>query len=318
MYLRSRMYSPSIGKFTTRDIWAGDEKEPISFNHWSYAYSQPINNIDPSGYSTIQQIFANYVDDYDNNNKMASRWTNQEIYMVNQALGMIAFAYADAYNKKAADEDTIIPVECNQWLEKKLAFFAPPKSIDPIYAFLRVHGGKVTVWKHTGNAPAAYGGAWGTGLSGHQLDIWAAGHFDSKLSYLTKYGEFGMNVAVDNYERFITHEMGHVFDHAIGDKARTEIGKAKYSNLVIGGYTTANGFCGPKIGFDANTWQGWQWRFTTGPEEYFADMFVSWVYGCWEPLGPRNQNVLTERGQARSDFMNEHMPTWIFEKVETR
>jgi RHS repeat-associated protein len=49
VYLRSRYYSPSIGRFLTRDTWEGDPSNPLSFNGWSYGEGNPINLIDPSG-----------------------------------------------------------------------------------------------------------------------------------------------------------------------------------------------------------------------------------------------------------------------------
>jgi len=49
VYLRSRMYAPSIGRFLTRDTWGGDAQEPMSFNRWGYVSANPINFSDPSG-----------------------------------------------------------------------------------------------------------------------------------------------------------------------------------------------------------------------------------------------------------------------------
>ena len=83
--------------------------------------------------------------------------------------------------------------------------------------------------------------------------------------------------------------------------------------LAKGNTDKNNGFCGKKTTYD----EGWQWRFTNGREEYFADMFVGWVYMCWEsdPLRPGG---LSETGEARSNFMNENMGKWIYEKINGR
>jgi hypothetical protein len=43
------MYSPAIGRFTTKDSWLGDRSRPLSLNRWVYGYGNPINLIDPSG-----------------------------------------------------------------------------------------------------------------------------------------------------------------------------------------------------------------------------------------------------------------------------
>jgi len=50
VYLRSRMYSPGMGRFLTRDTWGGDVNNPMSLNRWNYTSANPINRVDPSGH----------------------------------------------------------------------------------------------------------------------------------------------------------------------------------------------------------------------------------------------------------------------------
>ncbi|MCD4699059.1 MAG: RHS repeat-associated core domain-containing protein, partial [Phycisphaerae bacterium] len=49
IYLRSRYYAPTTGRFLTKDSWQGDYTTPMSYNHWLYVYNNPINFFDPSG-----------------------------------------------------------------------------------------------------------------------------------------------------------------------------------------------------------------------------------------------------------------------------
>jgi RHS repeat-associated protein len=49
VYLRARQYSPSMGRFLSRDTWAGNPGQPISFNRWAYANANPVRYTDPSG-----------------------------------------------------------------------------------------------------------------------------------------------------------------------------------------------------------------------------------------------------------------------------
>jgi RHS repeat-associated protein len=49
IYLRSRIYSPSTGRFLTKDSWHGNYTRPLSLNGWIYVEADPINAIDPSG-----------------------------------------------------------------------------------------------------------------------------------------------------------------------------------------------------------------------------------------------------------------------------
>lgn len=51
VFLRARYYNPYLARFTSRDIWKGEAKQPMSYDAWLYAYANPINDVDPTGYS---------------------------------------------------------------------------------------------------------------------------------------------------------------------------------------------------------------------------------------------------------------------------
>lgn len=48
-FLRVRYYDPSLGRFTSRDPYAGSIQNPLSQNPYIYAHDNPINLSDPSG-----------------------------------------------------------------------------------------------------------------------------------------------------------------------------------------------------------------------------------------------------------------------------
>ncbi|WP_323227209.1 RHS repeat-associated core domain-containing protein [Spirulina sp. 06S082] len=48
-YLRQRYYDPSVGRFTRRDTYEGDNFDPITLHKYLYTGANPINAIDPSG-----------------------------------------------------------------------------------------------------------------------------------------------------------------------------------------------------------------------------------------------------------------------------
>jgi RHS repeat-associated protein len=50
LYLRSRWLSTDTGRFTSKDTWR-DYSRPLTLNGWNYVNANPINWVDPSGYT---------------------------------------------------------------------------------------------------------------------------------------------------------------------------------------------------------------------------------------------------------------------------
>lgn len=48
-HLRSRYLDTNVGRFTTKDIWPGDYREPLSLNGWLYVEANPIIFVDSTG-----------------------------------------------------------------------------------------------------------------------------------------------------------------------------------------------------------------------------------------------------------------------------
>ena len=53
--LRARYYSPSLGRFISRDPLEGQPDMPISRNRYLYAYGDPVNHRDPTGLDPLAE-----------------------------------------------------------------------------------------------------------------------------------------------------------------------------------------------------------------------------------------------------------------------
>jgi RHS repeat-associated protein len=57
-YLRARYYNSDLGRFISKDAFAGHLASPISENAYVYANANPINFTDPSGYESLGELSA--------------------------------------------------------------------------------------------------------------------------------------------------------------------------------------------------------------------------------------------------------------------
>ncbi|MEH2058174.1 MAG: putative Ig domain-containing protein [Nostoc sp.] len=57
-YLRARYYNSDLGRFISKDAFAGHLASPISENAYVYANANPVNFTDPSGYESLGELSA--------------------------------------------------------------------------------------------------------------------------------------------------------------------------------------------------------------------------------------------------------------------
>jgi len=309
-----------MGRFLSRDTWAGDENQPISYGKWLYAYDQPINYFDPSGLSTASTFYAVFVDDYDpKKNKNAPQWSTQAMNAVNSALENIAIAYASAYNSNYAYSGTP-SVQClveANGMPAEVAYIllnsggmGTYRRIDPASAFFKIHGGKITItWVNYLSSESA----WGLGAWHNAIRIYKDAPLDRLSQELDSY--FSDILSGGRLGRFITHEMGHVFENAYEEYNGNLPGRNMVANKS--NINNRDGFASNSNGISELQWQ---WSYDTNSHEVFADMFVGWVYANWakKPIDPRASLAQYNAGVAKSDIMNKNMPIWITDIIDQR
>jgi RHS repeat-associated protein len=310
--LRARLYSPSIGRFFTRDLWQGDYNRPLSLNRWTFVEGNPLSFTDSSGHAPYgERILAefrnederntHYSSHYENENKDTLGFTSTEMDLVESALMDVARAYALTYNEYGYRERANL-----YCLPPEIRIHFGVRTTNPIAAFLTIHGGRIKFYKYEqDDLNTVY---LGETESKNVIRIYPNGDTNTG-------GEFNYGYVSDwqgKYKRFIVHETGHAFDNAIGLEGRVELGLTE----LITDTDISNISVDQNNGFYGTQGQGWQRRGEVHKSEHletFADMFIGWVYKKWE-INPMTGNW-TDLGIQRSEFMNQHMPGWIISKL---
>jgi RHS repeat-associated protein len=57
-YLRARYYDPNLGRFISKDAYAGTLNDPYSQHDYQYAHANPVRYTDPTGYFTLGDVSA--------------------------------------------------------------------------------------------------------------------------------------------------------------------------------------------------------------------------------------------------------------------
>ena len=114
----------------------------------------------------------------------------------------------------------------------------------------------------------------------------------------------------------VVHELGHAFKWALHSKSEidvySELGQYRISHPDFPDRETFDGpslTTGPFDGFASRQNQtSWQVSLEGSDSEEFADQFLGWTFNKWET---NLSGSLTTDARARSNMMNNSMPTWV-------
>jgi RHS repeat-associated protein len=306
VYLQSRFYAPSTGRFLTRDTWPGEVNRPLSLNRWGYVEANPVNFVDPTGYYPLAIFLSE---------PGARAWQQNEINTVQQVVRDVANAYAKAFN----NEQYLRLIEaCGPNYRWYLAYWA---QISPMEAFNTIHRGGIRFLRKAEDR------AW-WGFAYSQTEIHIYNNVTSDM--------------IERHPRLIVHEIGHSFEGALHSEFRTDPRfqeRGRYSNsgqYEVGRYGLTDDLwfrnyddvdvTDERYGGFAGGFENWQYSHAQGPYnpvtqtdgrgEIFADMFIGWVYNTWETA--REGSGWSPTGTKRANYMNTNMPVWIYEIITKR
>jgi RHS repeat-associated protein len=279
IYLRARFYSPSQGRFLTKDTWEGDYIKPMSYNAWLYGYANPARFTDPSGLEPLIKLKRDPMVLVKNFKEIkANTWNKQEEISAELAAYDVGKALAHTINSNVALLKKVNGLEFDDCYRPLL------NSVSPTLAFLLVYKGSVTFM----HKPISSGDGSGS----------YAQTQDRNMVWVFK--DYKENYAVD-HPGWIIHELGHAFQQALSPGAPWN---SPTNNGLLGDLLKRSGgrddlYAGFKGGFES-----WQYSRQTTPSEIYADMFLGWVYNEW---ASKKEGVFTPLGQRRADFMDQIM-----------
>ncbi len=282
---------PGLGRFVSADTIIPNPANPQSFNRYTYVLNSPLNLIDPTGHGEE----CPDPEACESSPDPTTQPSATEPVLPSETTPIVDFDGFDANDPYQAavmaailDAANLVGEAFAQALNSQFGW-----DLTAEQAFLLVYDGTVTfTWM---------------GVAG-PVDNEAAFTKDSNniLIYTRE---------VTNKTEWIIHELGHAFSQRLGGKpvtatdaflrVRPNVGRPRDGAVLP---NVLYGFAG-----SISSPRKWQHSLYVTPSEQFADMFVGWVYGEWEPGG--SPGGWSTSGYAMSTFMNTQMPEWISSAV---
>jgi RHS repeat-associated protein len=301
IYLRARQYDPSMGRFTSRDTWGGDNIRPITHNLWLYAYANPIFYTDPSGHGSLDPV-------------------------------VFELAYNIGFTGNWPWQAQMAVYDAVQSVGKKLSTLSIPAlvGLSPDAAFRLVYYKGVTfIWdkKCLGCRPSNCGNDFGT-RDPNCKPTGGATEGSSQIRFATlwmnqsdtDWGSWGN--ASERARNNVVHELGHVLNNLLWTIPAQLLEATQYQTWGAYQCYYEEGFphrvegSDESYGFASPGWdRTWQMDNAANSNEEFADMFLGWVFNRWEVA---QSGGFTDAGAARAGWMDKWMPSLIHVLLERR
>jgi RHS repeat-associated protein len=288
VYMNARFFVPSIGRFASADTIVPNPTNPQSYNRYSYVRNNPLGYRDPTGHYECQ---ANGI-------CVDAITTLPPSPLPKPPTPLIKFDGHDGHTWTAAERTA---VNAGAWQVARSLYEAGGGQFSsPRDAYLSVYGGSVTFYK-TGTGSSA--GAMGEAKSKNLIHVY---HHSTAITSASA-GTF-----------WVAHELGHAFNYALVpnqtepnynhgqgviDLAQKGV---RVNGALISGATSSTSWLGNYTRGDFEGYQNSSPPHIQNPaysaSEDFADMFSNYVH---------NSFAVGNAGQARYDFMANHMSSWI-------
>jgi RHS repeat-associated protein len=285
-YYNARWVDVQTGHFTQPDTVTKD-----GFDHFGYVRNNPIQNIDPTGHTCW--IYSNGY------NSSCLVYENSSFdTAVTSSSGAMGIDFIGDWSTRNKFAVLMAANDVGNKFSDSLSYLKGSSQ----RAFKEVYKKGVTFTWGTSGAQDYCSGSSGFNGGGCTNNSRSINFVTLVESNLTGGGTITPGAAWTSAVNNIVHELGHAF-------ASLWYGSGGYlpggPNVNIPDSLRINqtGFM-PMDPPNQLTWR--QHPKTTEGYEIFADMFLGWTYGVWDP----NPNTI---GSDRDNFMNQYMPLWIWE-----
>jgi hypothetical protein len=274
---------PVLGRFISADSIVPGAGNPQAFNRYSYALSNPLKYIDPSGHKYCDAENLNDCSRYSNSVEDVARMYGIRFTAINGAWTLrnkvAVISAVEAVGRKLAQDATL--------------------DDSPSRAFRAIYHGVTFVWD-TQCVECQGGGGYTAGP--HKI-IFAS----LSRETVSGGGYRSEPLAFTDARNNVVHELGHAFGqkwYVWDPNAQEIVYRPDGPYLNIPSEMQNNEGFHPSPSSARLTWR--QHPCTAADTgcagETFADMFLGWTFGAW---------ANSPEGQIRDAFMTTKMPEWI-------
>ena len=270
MFYNARWYDPMLGRFAQADtVMPGGVQ---GLDRYAYVNNSPVMYTDPTGHCTDPTDYACRQSAGNAGNNAPPLPPLLE-FEHEKGANPITLAEQAALNASAQDVANALAREINSHCTQVQMENGQCHHVTSQEAFYGVYDGPVEVRRVNRDCNCAM--------------QWI--HDDPNDLYIAVYNDIPTQYILDNPRLFV-HELGHAF-----------LWFSNNNNPIPGNALNANGFYQMEGGYE--------YRLEDTPREFFADMFLGWVYGKWEVFWGTTRR--TPDGNDKARYMNKNMPLMI-------
>jgi RHS repeat-associated protein len=283
MDYNARFYDPLLGRFVQPDTIVPGAGGSAATNRYAYVLNNSINSIDPTGRIWCRRnLGTGHFSEEDCGDDAIDYGNGGVVWTVEAELEKYHVTLSGSWDDK---HKTAIYLGVQSTAEK----ISTTKGINKYDAF-------ISTYETSESTPMIF--TWGNCNECQGGGAYTYSSHDIRFASMAAEWQPDFQLRSRNN---VVHELGHAFS-----AIKSSLPVIKLSNDMKTNGLLTRGYKWNYYGF-ASASITWQQHPDSSPSEVFADQFLGWVFDNWE----MNNGILSIRAQARSEWMNINMSSWI-------